>query len=252
VDAVDINSGTLARVGMDALMLAAALERAGMETIPHLTTRDLNLIGLQAMLLGAWSVGGVRNLLAITGDPPALGDHPHVTGIYELDAVGLVRLVSRLNQGTDWAGKTLGGATNFAIGVAVNPTADNLDEELRRFEQKMEAGAHFAMTQPLFDRGSWESFLQRLGGKPPIPILIGLWPLTSYSLAVRLSNEVPGIHIPERVLKLLESAGPRARDEGFRLARELYLWAREPGSLAAGVYIIPPFKKYEEALEVVA
>jgi len=252
VDAVDINSGTLARVGMDALMLAAALERAGMETIPHLTTRDLNLIGLQAMLLGAWSVGGVRNLLAITGDPPALGDHPHVTGIYELDAVGLVRLVSRLNQGADWAGKTLGGATNFAVGVAVNPTADNLDEELRRFEQKVEAGAHFAMTQPLFDRESWESFLKRLGGQPPIPILIGLWPLTSYSLAERLLNEVPGIHIPESVLKLLESAGPRARDEGFRLARELFLWARTPESLAAGAYIIPPFKKYEEALEVIS
>ena len=118
VDAVDINSGTLARVGMDAILLAGAIERAGMETIPHLTTRDLNIIGLQAMLLGAWSVGGVRNILAITGDPPILGDHPEVSGIYEVDAVGLVRILHRLNQGSDWAGKTLGGATHFCIGVS--------------------------------------------------------------------------------------------------------------------------------------
>lgn len=249
VDAVDINSGTLARVGMDAIMLAGALERAGMETIPHLTTRDLNIIGLQAMLLGAWSVGGVRNILAITGDPPVLGDHPEVSGIYEVEAVGLVRIIARLNQGSDWAGKTLGGATHFAIGVAVNPTADDLDDELRRFEQKVEAGAHFAMTQPVFDPDIWQAFLQQLGGQPPIPVLIGIWPLSSHKLAVRLNNEVPGIVVPEHVLQKLEAAGSRAREEGFRLARELFAWAR---TAAAGAYIIPPFKKYEEALEVLA
>lgn len=249
VDAVDINSGTLARVGMDAVMLAGALERAGMETIPHLTTRDLNLIGLQAMLLGAWSVGGVRNVLAITGDPPVLGDHPEASGIYEVDSVGLVRIIARLNQGSDWAGKTLGGGTRFAIGVALNPTADDLDDELRRFEMKVEAGAHFAMTQPIFDPAIWESFLKRLGGPPPIPVLFGIWPLTSHRLALRLNNEVPGIVVPEPVLKRLESAGSAARDEGFRLARELFLWAR---TAAAGAYIIPPFNKYEEALEVIA
>lgn len=247
VDAVDINSGTLARVGMDAIMMASAIERAGMETIPHLTTRDLNLIGLQAMLLGAWSVGGVRNVLAITGDPPVLGDHPEASGIYEVDAVGLVRILTRLNQGSDWAGKTLGGATNFAIGVAVNPTAEDLDEELRRFHLKVEAGAHFAMTQPIFDPAIWDSFLKRLGGQPPIPVLIGVWPLSSHKLALRLNNEVPGIVVPDHVLKRLETAGSRARDEGFRLARELFAWAR---TAAAGAYVIPPFKKYEEALEV--
>ena len=106
VDAIDINSGTMARVGMDAMMLAGALEARGVETIPHLTTRDLNLIGLQAMLLGAWSVGGIRNVLAITGDPPSLGDHPETSGVYEIDSIGLVKVIARLNQGTDWAGKT--------------------------------------------------------------------------------------------------------------------------------------------------
>jgi homocysteine S-methyltransferase len=248
VDAVDINSGTLARVGMDAIMMAGAIERAGMETIPHLTTRDLNIIGLQAMLLGAWSVGGVRNVLAITGDPPVLGDHPEASGIYEVDAVGLVRIITRLNQGSDWAGKTLGGATNFAVGVAVNPTADDFDDELRRFHLKVEAGAHFAMTQPVFDPSIWDDFLKRLGGKPPIPVLIGIWPLSSHKLAVRLNNEVPGIVVPEEVLKRLEAAGSHARDEGFRLARDLFAWAR---TAAAGAYVIPPFKKYEEALEVI-
>ena len=146
VDSIDINSGTLARVGMDAMVLAGALEAHGFETIPHVTTRDANIIGLQAMLLGAWAVGGVRNILAITGDPPSLGDHPETSGVYEVDSIGLVRVLSRLNQGTDWAGKSLGGATNFTIGVAVNPVAENIDEELRRFEEKVAAGAHFAMT----------------------------------------------------------------------------------------------------------
>jgi len=249
VDAVDINSGALARVGMDAIMLAGAIEQAGMETIPHLTTRDLNIIGLQAILLGAWSVGGVRNMLAITGDPPVLGDHPEVSGIYEVDAVGLVRILARLNQGYDWAGKTLGGGTNFAIGVAVNPTADDLDEELRRFEQKVGAGAHFAMTQPIFDPAIWDSFLKRLGGQPPIPTLVGLWPLSGAQLAVRLNNEVPGIRVPEHVIQRLEAAGPRARDVGFELARELLAWARATPTLR-GAYLIPPFKKYEEALDV--
>jgi len=249
VDAVDINSGTMARVGMDALMLAAALERAGMETIPHLTTRDANIIGLQALLLGAWATGGIRNVLAITGDPPVLGDHPEVGGVYEVDSVGLVRIVARLNEGCDWAGKALGGATNFAIGVALNPSADDLDDEINRFHQKVEAGAHFAMSQPIFDPEQWYAFLQRLGGKPSIPTLIGLWPLTSYKLALRLNNEVPGIAIPEHVLKELEQAGTAAREHGFELARNLYAWAKRE---AAGVYIIPPFKKFEEALEVIA
>jgi homocysteine S-methyltransferase len=168
VDTIDINSGTLARVGMDAMMVAGALEARGVETIPHLTTRDLNLIGLQAVLLGAWTVGGVRNVLAITGDPPSVGDHPETSGVYEIDSVGLVRVIKRLNQGTDWAGKALGGSTNYAIGVALNPVADDLDYEIKRFFDKVEAGAHFAMTQPLFDPAHWEAFLQRVGGKLPV------------------------------------------------------------------------------------
>jgi homocysteine S-methyltransferase len=251
VDAIDINSGTLARVGMDALMLSGALEARGFETIPHLTTRDANIIGLQAMLLGAWTVGGVRNVLAITGDPPSLGDHPETSGVYEVDSIGLVKVMSRLNQGTDWAGKNLGGSTNFTIGVAVNPVAEDIEEELRRFEAKIAAGAHFAMTQPIFDPQHWSAFLKLLGGKSPVPILVGLWPLTSYKQALRLNNEVPGIVIPEATLKELEAAGTAARDRGFALARTMLDWAETARSEGiAGAYLIPPFKRYEEILEL--
>ena len=247
VDAIDINSGAMARVGMDALITAGALEARGVETVPHLTTRDYNIIGLQAMLLGAWTVGGVRNVLAITGDPPSVGDYPETSGVYEVDSVGLVKVLHRLNQGTDWAGKTLGGATNFAIGVAVNPVADDLDGEIERFRAKIEAGAHFAMTQPLFDPEHWYAFLKKIGGKPPIPVLIGIWPLNSYKQALRLNNEVPGIVIPQPLLKSLEAAGAAARDKGFECAREMLAWSRTE---MAGAYIIPPFKRYEEVLDI--
>jgi len=247
VDVIDINSGAMARVGMDALIVAGALEARGVETIPHLTTRDQNIIGLQAALLGAWTVGGVRNVLAITGDPPSVGDYPETSGVYEVDSVGLVKVLRRLNQGTDWAGKTLGGATNFTIGVAVNPVADNLDDEIARFYAKIDAGAHFAMTQPLFDPEHWHAFARRLGGRSPIPILIGIWPLTSYKQALRLNNEVPGIIIPEPLLKSLEAAGVSARDHGFAVARQMLAWAREE---LAGAYLIPPFKRTEEILEI--
>ncbi|HEY0704737.1 MAG TPA: bifunctional homocysteine S-methyltransferase/methylenetetrahydrofolate reductase [Candidatus Acidoferrales bacterium] len=251
VDSIDINSGTLARVGMDAMVLAGALEAHGFETVPHVTTRDANIIGLQAMLLGAWAVGGVRNILAITGDPPSLGDHPETSGVYEVDSIGLVKVLSRLNQGTDWAGKSLGGATNFTIGVAVNPVAENMDEELRRFEEKVAAGAHFAMTQPIFDPEHWGLFLKRLGGKSPIPIIVGLWPLTSYKQALRLNNEVPGIVIPEATLREMENAGEAARERGFVLARRMLEWAHSARSESiAGAYLIAPFKRYEEILEL--
>src|SRR4051812_4557903 len=247
VDAIDINSGAMARVGMDALVVAGALEARGIETVPHLTTRDYNIIGLQAMLLGAWTVGGVRNVLAITGDPPSVGDYPEASGVYEVDSVGLVKILHRLNQGTDWAGKTLGGATNFAIGVAVNPVSDDIDAEIERFHAKVEAGAHYAMTQPLFDPEHWYAFVKKLGGKPAIPILIGIWPLNSYKQALRLNNEVPGIVIPEPLLKSMEQAGASARDRGFDCAREMLAWSRTE---LAGAYLIPPFKRYEEVLDI--
>src|SRR6201987_2846991 len=174
VDAIDINSGAMARVGMDALMVAGALEARGVETLPHLTTRDQNIIGLQAMLLGAWTVGGVRNVLGITGDPPSVGDYPETSGVYEVDSVGLTKILHRLNQGTDWAGKTLGGPTNLLVGGALTPLGATLEEEITRFHAKIEAGAHFAKTHPLYDPQHGLDFRKKLGGKPPIPVLIGI------------------------------------------------------------------------------
>ncbi len=251
VDCIDVNSGTLGRVGLDALAMAGALEAHGYETIPHLTARDANIIGLQAQLLGAWTVGGVRNVLAITGDPPSAGGTSNLTGVYQVDSIGLVQILSKLNRGLDWNGKNLGGATNFTIGVAVNPVAENPDEELRRFAAKIEAGAHFAMTQPIFDPEHWYAFIKKLGGVPPIPVLVGLWPLTSYKQALRLNNEVPGIVIPEPVLREMENAGEAARDRGFARARKMLDWARTAReSGIAGAYLIPPFKRYEEILDL--
>ena len=226
VDAVDINSGTLARVGMDALAVAGALEAHGFETIPHLTTRDANIIGLQAMLLGAWAVGGVRNILAITGDPPSVGDYPETSGVYELDSIGLVKVLARLNQGTDWAGKNLGGATNFTIGVAVNPLAKNLDEELRRFEAKIEAGAHFAMTQPIFDPEHWEEFCKRLGRQASHSR--ARRPVAADQLQAGPASEQRSARHRDsgRVLAQMEKAGDSARDRGFAIARTMLDWAR--------------------------
>jgi len=247
VDAIDINSGSMARVGMDALQLAGALAAQGIETIPHVTTRDSNLIGLQAALLGAWAVGGVRNILGITGDPPSLGDHPESSGVYEIDSIGLVDVLARLNRGIDWAGKALGGATNFTIGAALNPVADDLEYEIARYQAKVDAGVHFLMTQPVFDPAHWHAFEKRIGGKCAVPVLVGIWPLVSHKQAVRLNNEVPGIIIPDPVLAELEAAGAAAREVGFRIARRMLDWARTE---LAGAYMIAPFKRYEDVLEI--
>ena len=168
----------------------------------------------------------------LPGDPPSLGDHPETSGVYEIDSIGLVKVASRLNRGTDWAGKTSGGATNYTIRVALNPVADDLDfREIERFHAKVDGGAHFAMTQPIFDPAHWEAFLKRLGGPSPVPILVGIWPLSSYKQALRLNNEVPGIFIPELVLKEMEARRcAAARDRGFlALARRMLDWARSEG-----------------------
>jgi homocysteine S-methyltransferase len=203
-------------------------------------------MGLQSQLLGAHAEG-VRNVLAITGDPPHVGDYPGSSGVYDVDAVGLVTLLSHLNRGEDSTGKAIDAPTSFYVGVAVNPSADDLDRELERFHRKIEEGARFAMTQALFDLEYLDRMLERLGGESPIPILVGVWPLTSYQLAARLHNEVPGIIVPDEVQERLAEAGADARALGFELARELVEAAR---TRAAGIYVIPPFKEPAAALEL--
>jgi homocysteine S-methyltransferase len=249
VDVVDLNDNPMARARLSALMAAVTIERAvGIETIPHVTPRDASVMGLQSQLLGAHAEG-IRNILAVTGDPPHVGDYPGSSGVYDVDAIGLVSLLAHLNRGEDFSGKAIDAPTSFHIGVAVNPSADDLDRELERLRQKVEAGARFAMTQALFDLGYLDRFLERLGGEPPVPLLLGVWPLTSYQLALRLHNEVPGITIPAAVQERLAEAGPSARAVGFELARELVEGAR---SRTAGIYVIPPFKEPDAALELLS
>jgi methionine synthase I (cobalamin-dependent)/5,10-methylenetetrahydrofolate reductase len=246
---VDINDNPAARARMNGLMAAVAIEReAGIETIPHLTPRDMTLAGLESVLLGAHAEG-VRNVLAVTGDPPEGGDYPGSGGVYQVDAIGLTRLIAQLNLGEDVNGRSIDAPTSFFIGVAVNPSADDLELELDRFREKVDAGARFAMTQVLFDLGYLDRFLERLGGSAPIPLLTGLWPLWSYQLALRVHNEVPGIVVPDSVQEALQAAGPEAAEVGMRIARELYAEAREK---AAGVYVVAPFRQPLNALGVFA
>ena len=205
-------------------------------------------MGLEGVLLGAHAEG-VRNVLAVTGDPPHVGDYPGSRGVYEVDSIGLVQIVQRLNQGEDYAGKAIDAPTSFFVGVAVNPSADDLELEVERFERKLAAGARFAMTQALFDLAYLDAFLARLGGASPVPLIVGLWPLRSHQLAVRLHNEVPGIVVPQPVQEALRRAGPNAADVGLELARGLLEEAHEK---AAGLYVIPPFKQPEAALDLLA
>jgi methionine synthase I (cobalamin-dependent)/5,10-methylenetetrahydrofolate reductase len=247
VHEADINDNPMARARLSALMAAVAIERTvGLETIPHVTPRDASVMGLQSQLLGAHA-SGIRNILAVTGDPPHVGDYPGSSGVYEVDAIGLTALLSRLNEGEDFSGKAIDAPTSFFVGVAVNPSADDLATELDRFRAKVDAGARFAMTQALFDIGYLDRFLAELGGESPVPLLVGVWPLTSHSLAFRLHNEVPGITIPDAIQQRLADAGADARGVGFDLARGLIEDAR---SRAAGIYVIPPFKEPEAALDL--
>jgi homocysteine S-methyltransferase len=247
VDVVDVNDNPRARARMSGLIASATIERVvGLETIPHLTPRDSSIAGLESMLLGAHAEG-IRNVLAVTGDPPEAGDYPGARGVYEVDSIGLSQMITRMNAGEDYHGREIDAPTSFFLGVAVNPAADDLDYELERFEQKLEAGAQFAMTQVLFDLSYLESFLERLGGSCPIPLLVGIFYVRSYQLALRLHNEVPGIVVPDHVQARLRGAGADAGDTGLAIARELLDASRE---LAAGVYVIPPFRQPHAALDL--
>jgi len=245
----DINDNATARAGMSSLMVSATIERlAEIETIPHLTTRDWSVMGLESMLLGAHAEG-VRNILAITGDPPEVGDYPGARGVYEIDSIGLTQLMTNLNRGEDFNGRPIDAPTSFFPGVAVNPTADDIELELDRFRQKVEAGAKFAITQIVFDLERFDDFTERLGGAWPIPVLIEVFPLTSYRLALRLHNELPGIVVPDTLQQALQDAGSEASVVGFAHAREIIAGSRDR---AAGVCLVAPFRRPLRVLELLA
>jgi homocysteine S-methyltransferase len=246
VEFLDVTDNYTARARMNSMMASAAIEReTSIETIPHLTPRDTTVMGLESILLGAHAAG-LRNVLSITGDPPDVGDYPDSQGVYEVDSIGLCRIMQKLNAGESYTGKAVDAPTSFFYGVAVNPTADDVDEELRRFEQKLEAGAQFAITQSQFDFEDLGRFEKLLGGWP-IPVLLGVFFVTSYPLALRLHNEIPGMKVPEAVRERFRLAGNDAMATGLEVARELVAQARER---LAGVEVIAPFKAPLAALDV--
>jgi methionine synthase / methylenetetrahydrofolate reductase(NADPH) len=249
VDLVNIPDSPRASARMSALSAAVLVQQqAGVETILHYACRDRNLLSMQSDLLGAHSMG-VRNLLVVTGDPPKEGDYPDATVMPDVDSIGLANVVARLNTGSDIGGQPIGNPTAFHIGVAVNPGADNLDEELRRFNYKVEAGAEFAITQPVFDPVEFRAFIARIR-EHRIPILAGIMPLESARHAEFMANEVPGVRIPDALVDRMRRADAdgRAADEGLAIAREI---AAEVRPLVQGVQISTAPKAIDMALGLI-
>jgi len=250
VDAVNVPDGPRAQSRMGALISGLLIEReVGIETVVHYCCRDRNLLGMLSDLLGA-AAGGLRNLLLVTGDPPKMGPYPEATAVFDIDSIGLTNLVARLNQGLDPGGNALGAPTRFVIGVGVNPAAPDLDRELRRFQWKVEAGAEFAITQPVFDLEQLDRFLGRVQSFR-IPVIAGIWPLLSLRNAEFLANEVPGVTVPEEVLSRMRGASARGREaalaEGVGIAREMLAAVRHR---LAGAQVAAPLGRVPVALEV--
>ena len=249
VDAMNIPDGPRASARMHPLAIATMLRKEvkDIELIIHYTCRDRNLLGIQADLLGAHKLGQ-RNILAVTGDPPKLGDYPDATAVFDVDAIGLVSILKRLNRGLDLGGHKLEGSTEFLIGVGANPGALNLDEEVRRLERKIEAGAEYIFTQPVYDQDLLHNFLDRVHPLP-VPILAGLYPLYSHKNAEFLHNEVPGMQIPDPIRERMKKAGsgPEAQETGVQIAREALESVK---GMVNGAYIMPPFDKWQLALKV--
>jgi methionine synthase I (cobalamin-dependent)/5,10-methylenetetrahydrofolate reductase len=250
VDGINIPDGPRASARMSPMALASILTASTkMDIILHYTCRDRNLLGMQSDFLGL-QAQHIKNILIITGDPPKLGDYPDATAVFDVDSIGLTGFVSCLNRGIDIGGKKMGKPTSFLLGVGVNPGAIDLEREIKRFERKVEAGAEFTITQPVFDIRLLEQFLERTGSCG-IPILAGIWPLWSLRNAEFMHNEVPGTSIPAEIMERMRRAQDRspesARQEGVEIAREILGGIK---GMVQGVQISPPLGKYELALEV--
>lgn len=247
VDLINVADSPMARVRMSALTLCYLIQHeVGIETIVHFTTRDRSLMGLQSELLGAHAAG-VRNILALTGDPPSLGHYPDSSAVYDVDSIGLIRVLTKLNSGVDSAGASIGRMANFTIACAVDPTKGDLVDEARRLHAKIDAGAQLVMTQPIYDASVWTKFLEYFGGPVPVPVMIGILPLQSSKHAEFLHNEVPGITLTDLARDRMRRAGAEGRQEGVRMAQELLADLRPH---AQGVYLMPSFGRYEVAAEV--
>lgn len=248
IDAVNLPDGPRASARISTLITAATIEReVGIETIPHCCCRDRSLIGLQSELLG-YAGAGIHNLLFITGDPPKLGDYPFSSGVFDTDSIGLVRLQSRMNRGIDLGGQKLNAPTRMLIGVGADPGAIEPEREIERLRLKVEAGAHYVVTQPVFDPEALFRFLDRIG-QFNIPVIAGVWPLTSLRNAEFMRNEVPGVVVPDRVMARMAAADGREaqRDAGIEIARECLETIR---NRVAGVQVSAPFGNVALALRV--
>ena len=250
VDAVNVPDGPRAQSRMGALLTALLIEQqVGIETVIHYCCRDRNLLGMLSDLLGAAAIG-LRNMLLITGDPPKMGPYPNATAVFDIDAIGLTNLVNQLNHGLDPGGNAIGAPTKFTIGVGVNPAALDPAHELKRFEWKVDAGAEYAITQPVFDVEQLEKFLSTIE-HTRIPIVAGIWPLVSLRNAEFLANEVPGVVVPATIIERMRRASARSKEhgvaEGIAIAREMLDRVRP---LVQGVQVSAPFGKVELALDV--
>jgi len=250
IDAVNITDGARARLRMNSIAISEQIQqRVGIEAIFHLTARDRNLIALQSELLGGYSLG-LRNVLCVTGDPTGIGDYPHAKSVFDVDSVGLIRAVSAMNRGTDIMGNAIGTPTSLYIACAANPSASDYDAEIARVEKKVEAGANVIFTQAVYEMKTLETFMGRIGHLK-IPVMLGILPLRSYKHADFLHNEVPGMRIPEQIRARLMSAGEGGTKLGVKISME---FLKEAKSFVAGVYMMPPFKKYhiiDELLSVI-
>jgi homocysteine S-methyltransferase len=243
---VDINDGSLGRVRMAVLPTAVLVRDAtGLEINIHFTCRDRNLMGIQAELFGAHALD-VRNVLAMTGDPPRTGDYLKATAVFDVDAIGLIGMIQRMNQGLDATGKSIGEPTAFCVGAVLNPAASDPALEVDRFWKKVAAGARWVQTQPVFDLEMLERFLARIG-RPPVPVVVGIMPLHSARHAEFLHNEVPGIAIADAVRGRMRDAGDKGLSAGIALAQELLAGVRQRWG---GAYLMPSFGRFEVVAEV--
>jgi methionine synthase I (cobalamin-dependent)/5,10-methylenetetrahydrofolate reductase len=247
IDAINVPDGPRASARMSAQVTCQLIqEQAGIEAVSHFCCRDRNILGIQSELLGAHGVG-VRNLLCITGDPPRMGSYPDATAVFDVDAIGLVNIVRNLNHGLDIGGNPMGSQTALLIGVGANPGAVNMDEEIRRFEWKVEAGAEYVVTQPVFDLDQLEEFLRRIE-HVKIPVLCGIWPLTSYRNAEFMVNELR-VPVPEPFMERMRQVdnAEKAREEGVAIAREM---VSRVSKMVQGVQLSAPFGRYQMAIDV--
>ncbi|PKL44544.1 MAG: bifunctional homocysteine S-methyltransferase/methylenetetrahydrofolate reductase [Candidatus Riflebacteria bacterium HGW-Riflebacteria-1] len=249
IDAINIPDGPRASARLSPLAMSLLIEqKVGIETILHYCCRDRNILGIQSDLLGAYAIG-LRNILAITGDPPKVGNYPQATAVFDIDAIGLVNVIHRLNHGRDLGNNAIGRPTGFVCGVGANPGAIDLDLEVSRFEWKVDAGAEYAITQPVFDVELLERFLERIS-HVRIPVFAGIWPLASLKNAEFMNNEVPGASVPEPLLQRMRKADTieAQREEGILIAREALERVRK---IVNGVQVSVPFGRVESVLKVI-